>query len=289
MTVIGLGLMGRALAETFLRQGHPTTVWNRTAAKAGDLVAQGARLAGSAREAVTASPLVVICVSDYTAVRDLLDPLGEAVSGRVLVNLTSGTAQDARDSADLVARLGGSYLDGAILAGPAEIGAADAVILYSGPQAAFDLHEPALSGLAGGTTHLGADHGLASLYDGAMLGLMWSILNGFLHGAALLGAAGVDAMTFVQIAKAGISTVADWVPAYAKQIDEGAYPVLDASIDTHAAAMEHLIHESEALGVSAELPRFAKALADRATAAGRGGDSYAALIEQFSKPVMARS
>ena len=34
VTVIGLGLMGQALAGAFLRAGHPTTVWNRSAAKA---------------------------------------------------------------------------------------------------------------------------------------------------------------------------------------------------------------------------------------------------------------
>lgn len=40
VTVLGLGLMGRALAGAFLRDGHPTTVWNRTEEKAGDLVGQ---------------------------------------------------------------------------------------------------------------------------------------------------------------------------------------------------------------------------------------------------------
>jgi 3-hydroxyisobutyrate dehydrogenase-like beta-hydroxyacid dehydrogenase len=64
VTVVGLGLMGQALAEAFLCDGHPTTVWNRTAAKADRLVAQGAKLADSVGDAVAASPLVVVCVSD---------------------------------------------------------------------------------------------------------------------------------------------------------------------------------------------------------------------------------
>jgi len=51
--------------------------------------------------------------------------------------------------------------------------------------------------------------------------------------------------------------------------------------------MEHLVDESETLGVDAELPRFVKALGDRAVAAGRGGDSYAAMIEQFRAPTAA--
>ncbi|WP_151479989.1 NAD(P)-dependent oxidoreductase [Streptomyces albicerus] len=283
VTVIGLGLMGEALAGAFLRDGYPTTVWNRTAAKAERLVSQGAKLADSVGDAVAAGPLVIVCVSDYDAVHELLHPLGEVLDGRVLVNLTSGTSAQARETADWAARQGSTYLDGAIIAIPPAIGTADAVILYSGPRSAFDLHESALRSLGAGTTYLGGDHGLSSLYDVAVLGLMWGILNGFLQSAALLGAAGVDAAAFAPLAKKGIETVTDWLSDYAQQVDDGTYPALDATIDTHLAAMEHVIQESEFLGVNAELPRFVKALTDRAVADGHGGNSYAAMIEQFRK------
>ncbi|MBE1531063.1 imine reductase family protein [Actinomadura algeriensis] len=138
--------------------------------------------------------------------------------------------------------------------------------------------------LGAGTSHLGDDHGLASLNEVAVLGVMWSVLNGFLQGAAVLGAAGVDASVFAPAAKIGVETVAGWLPGYARQIDAGAYPPLDATIDTHLTTMRHLVDESAALGVSTELPALVKALADRAVAAGHGGDGYAALIEQFRKP-----
>jgi 3-hydroxyisobutyrate dehydrogenase-like beta-hydroxyacid dehydrogenase len=284
VAVIGLGLMGQALAGAFLRAGHPTTVWNRTPAKAERLLTEGAKLADSPADAVMASPLVVVCLTDYDAVHELLDPLGEVLDGRVLVNLTSGTSTQARETAAWSERKGSVYLDGAIMAIPAAIGTADAVILHSGPQSAFDTHEPALRCLGAGTTYLGDDHGLSSLYDVAMLSLMWGVLNSFLHGAAILGAAGVDATTFSSFVTQGIGTVAGWLPGYAKQIDDGTYPADDATIDTHLAAMDHLVHESQSLGVNTELPRLVKALADRAVADGHGGNSYAAMIEQFRKP-----
>ncbi|MBP2327628.1 3-hydroxyisobutyrate dehydrogenase-like beta-hydroxyacid dehydrogenase [Kibdelosporangium banguiense] len=281
VTVLGLGLMGQALAGTFLRAGHPTTVWNRTASKAEHLVAQGATLAGSPAEAVAASPLVVVCVSDYAAVHELLDPL--VLDGKVVVNLTSGTTQTARETAAWAAQRGVTYLDGAIMAIPQAIGTADAVVLYSGPRSAFDSYEPVLKSLAAATTYLGDDHGLSSLYDVALLGLMWSVLNGFLQGAALVGAAGVDASVFEPFARNLIGTVGDWLPPYAKQIDDGTYPAYDSTIDTHLGAMDHLIDESESLGVNPDLPRLIKAVADRAVAAGHGGHGYAAMIEQFRK------
>ncbi|APU20794.1 PPOX class putative F420-dependent enzyme [Actinoalloteichus sp. GBA129-24] len=284
MTVIGLGLMGRALAEAFLRAGHPTTVWNRTAAKADPLVAQGATLAASVGEAVAAAPLVVVCVADYDAVLGLLDPVGEVLDGRVLVNLTSGSSAQARQTARWADERSVGYLDGAIMTDPQAVGGADTVILYSGSGESFARHAPTLRVLGGKTTHLGEDHGLASLHDVALLSLMWSVLNSFLHGAALVGTAGVGAAALHPLAVSIIETTTGWLSRYARQVDDGAYPADDATIDTHRGAMAHLVHESAALGIDVDLPRFLTALADRAVADGRGGEGYSAMIEQFRRP-----
>ena len=48
--LIGLGLMGRPIGMTLLRAGFPLTVWNRTPARAHELVAAGAYLAASPSE-----------------------------------------------------------------------------------------------------------------------------------------------------------------------------------------------------------------------------------------------
>ena len=98
VTVVGLGPMGAALAEAFLEAGHPTTVWNRSANKDDALVAKGATRADTVAEAVAANTLVVICLSDYEAMHQLLDPLGDALSGKVLANLGSGTPEEAREA-----------------------------------------------------------------------------------------------------------------------------------------------------------------------------------------------
>ncbi|MGR7002445.1 imine reductase family protein [Yinghuangia aomiensis] len=66
-------------------------------------------------------------------------------------------------------------------------------------------------------------------------------------------------------------------------MDSGVYPGDDAALDTHLAAMEHLIDESEAVGLDASFPKAIKQLADRAVAAGRSKDSYAVLVEELRK------
>ncbi|WP_405149739.1 NAD(P)-binding domain-containing protein [Nocardia salmonicida] len=281
VTVIGLGLMGQALAGAFLAAGHPTTVWNRTPAKADRLVAEGARLAPTIGDALRAGSITIICVSDYPAVRELFDTT--EVGGTTLLNLTSGDSAQARETARWFAQRGAHYLDGAIMAIPQAIGTPDAVILHSGPQADFDTHQSTLEAL-GTVSYLGADHGLASLYDVAGLTMMWSILNAWLQGTALLRTAGVDAATFAPFAQMMAAGVASWLPGYAEQIDNGSYPAEVAALETDARTMAHLIEECEALGVNAELPKLIKAMADRSITAGHGGEQYPVLIEEFSKP-----
>jgi 3-hydroxyisobutyrate dehydrogenase-like beta-hydroxyacid dehydrogenase len=223
---------------------------------------------------------VVVCVSDYGAVADVLDgPL----DGRVVVNLASGTPSRARALAEEVARRGGGYLDGGIMAVPDAVGTADAVLVYSGPRPLYDAHEATLGGLGTGL-HLGDGPGPSATHEMATLVLMWGMLDGFLNGAAILGTAGLSATAYLPIAQRAVGTVAGWLPEYARQADDGIYPADDGTLDTHLAAMAHVVEESESLGVNAQLPRLVKALAERAVTAGHGGGGYAALVEQFRKP-----
>ncbi|MEV0085877.1 NAD(P)-binding domain-containing protein [Saccharopolyspora sp. NPDC050642] len=283
VAVIGLGLMGQALAGAFLKAGHPTTVWNRTTAKADRLVAAGARLAPTVGDALRADSVTIICLTDYQAVRELLAAADAELDGTTLINLTSGDSTQAREAARWAEQRGARYLDGAIMAIPSVIGTAEAVILHSGPQPDFAAHESTLDAL-GTVTYLGADHGLAALYDVAGLAMMWSVLNAWLQGTALLRTAGVDAATYAPFAQQIAAGVAGWLPGYAEQIDSGSYPAEVSALETDARAMAHLIEESEAVGVNAELPRLIKAMADRSIAAGHGGEQYPVLIEEFARP-----
>ncbi|AJE82592.1 NAD-dependent glycerol-3-phosphate dehydrogenase [Streptomyces albus] len=286
VTVIGLGLMGQALASAFVAAGHPTTVWNRSADKAAAVVEQGTVLADTPAEAVAASELLVVCLLDNDAVHAVLDPVAGSLAGRVVANLTSGSSDQARENAAWAEEVGFRYLDAAIMTVPAAVGAPESVVFYSGPREAYDRHSDTLRLLGGGTTHLGEDHALSALYDVSLLGVMWGTLNSFLQGAALLSTAEVKAADFLPLALKWIDTVKLFATDYAAQIDQkdGAFPANDATMEVHLGAVRHLLHESEAQGVNAELPRFVHALMERTVAKGFGQNSYASMSELFRTP-----
>ncbi|KOG32831.1 imine reductase family protein [Streptomyces resistomycificus] len=68
------------------------------------------------------------------------------------------------------------------------------------------------------------------------------------------------------------------LPGYAHPVDDGIHPAHDGTIDTHLAAMAHVVEESESPRVSTEhrAPRLVQASAERAATAGHRVGGYVA-------------
>lgn len=189
--------MGQALAAAYLAAGHSVTVWNRSGDKADRLVDIGAVRAETAAEAIEASGMIVVCLSTYEVVRSTLMPLAGQLAGRVIINLTTGTPDEARRLEDWTKESGIDYLDGAIMAVPSMIGSPDALILYGGRKELFDAYQPMLQVLGGSTTYLGEDTGVALLYDLAMLTMLYGAWYSYFHAHALLRTANISAENFL--------------------------------------------------------------------------------------------
>lgn len=69
---LGLGRMGTPMARRLLAAGHVTVVWNRTAARAEPLVAEGAIAAASPAEAASGADLVISSLAGPSAVEEVL-------------------------------------------------------------------------------------------------------------------------------------------------------------------------------------------------------------------------
>ncbi|MGG4449588.1 NAD(P)-dependent oxidoreductase [Brevibacillus porteri] len=287
VSVIGLGNMGVALADAFLNGGHPTTVWNRSADRAKGLVGKGAVLAGSVAEAITASSLVVVCLSTYKVMQDLLEPLENELSGRVIVNLTTGTPEDARKSAKWVSERGGQYLDGAIMAVPQMIGLPETLIFYGGSKALFEAYEPTLKLLGGNAAYLSEDHGVPLIYDLSLLTMMYGAWYGSLHAHALLSTANITATEFLPYATSWIHhLIAPLLsdPVAARARDEGNFTTDVSNMNTNKLGLEHIIHASKEQGIPVDWLTPLLALATQKVAEGHGADSFERVIEAIRKP-----
>lgn len=284
ITVIGLGAMGTALAATFLNRGHSVTVWNRTREKADPLLGKGAQFAGTVAEALAASPLVVACVLDYAILRELLTPAAGALTGRVFVNLTTGSPRDARQMAAWVEQHGAEYLDGGIMATPTMIGQPESLIYYSGSEAAFRNYGDSL-GVLGAAKYLGRDAGMASLTDMALLSVMYGVFSGFFHAVAFAGSEGIKAAELMPLIKPFLEAVASFLPMYVEQIDSGDYARgVVANLGMQAVSLGHIARASEEQGIRPDLLKPLLALFQQRAAAGFGQEDISGIIEIIKTP-----
>jgi 3-hydroxyisobutyrate dehydrogenase-like beta-hydroxyacid dehydrogenase len=279
LTVIGLGAMGARIAEVLLAAGHPTTVWNRTPGRADPLVAQGAVRAAGVKEAVAASPLVLVCVLDYAAARELVEPVAGQLAGRTLVHLSTGSPRQARDMAAWAAEHGIDYVDSGMMAIPPMIGKDGARFLYSGSQAAFDRYRPTLERL-GTAEYFGADAGLAALYDLALLTAMYTMFGGFFHGAALVGTAGVSAGEFAERAAPWVAAMTAGLPHNAGFVDSGDYATTgEQTVAFNKAALDLIVQVSAEEGIGVDVVAPLQALLARQVDEGHADASFARIFE----------
>lgn len=279
LTLLGLGAMGSALAAALLDAGHSVTVWNRTPGRDTDLVSRGARPAGSVREAVSASPVVVACLLKHDSVHETLDPVVDALRGRTLVNVTTTTPNEARELASWAADHGVDYLDGAIMAVPAMISSRAGQIFYSGSRAVYDALLPIIDTWATSEFH-GEDAGRASLVDLAMLSGMYQMFAGFLHGAAMAGSVGMSAADFAARQAPFLAAMTAELAGFADVIDGGDYTVANQqSLDF--SDLSHIVLASEDQGVDPAPIAVVQALIDKQIAAGHGSEGLARVYESL--------
>ncbi|WP_037855546.1 NAD(P)-dependent oxidoreductase [Streptomyces sp. NRRL S-340] len=279
LTLLGLGAMGTALARAWLAAGHPLTVWNRTPARAAALAAQGARVADTAAEAVAANPLVVVCLLDDTSVEEVL--AGTDLTGRDVVNLTTGTPAQARARAGWARERGARYLDGGIMAVPPMIGVPEAggYVFYSGSRELIEWHRETLS-VPAGTTYVGEDAGFAALHDVALLSAMYGMFAGAAHAFALIRKEDIDPLAFAPL-------LADWLAAMAPAVHETAARLRSgdytegvvSGLAMQVAGTPTFLNTAEQQGVSPELLAPYFRLMRRRLAEGSGEEDLTGVVD----------
>lgn len=278
VSFLGLGEMGSALADAVLRAGHPTIVWNRTAAKSAHLADAGAVVANTPDDAVD-TDLIVVCLFDHASVQEVLDPLADRLAGKRIVNLTTTSPDGARELARWAVTVGADYLDGGIMATPEMIGTPAAGVLYSGSQQLYDDHLGLLE-TWGTAEYFGEDAGMASLYDLALLSSMYVMFAGFFHGAAMVGASGVPAKEFAVRAVDWLHAVVPSIAEYADVIDGGDYSV-PGQQSLEFSDISDIVEASRAQGISTEVVDVVQRMIHRQIDAGHGSDGLARFVESI--------
>lgn len=157
--IVGLGNMGRPIAENLLRAGYPTTVFDLRTEASEALRAAGASTAVSPAALAKQSAIVLLVVPDSHAVRRVLfgkDGVGRgAAKGTVVVDMTTGDPQHSKPFADRLAKGGIAYLDAPMTGGATGARAGQLLLMVGGEREVYTRCLPVFRHISKRAIHVG--------------------------------------------------------------------------------------------------------------------------------------
>jgi 3-hydroxyisobutyrate dehydrogenase len=192
---IGLGRMGHGMAGRYLDAGFEVAVWNRSKAKAEDLIARGARWTASPADAADGADAVVTMVADDGASRAVwLGESGAAAKmkpGSLAIECSTVSHQHALDMARELRGRGLVYIDCPVTGLPQAAAAGKLTLLVGADAADLKRAEPYLAPIGDVIRHFGAV-GTGTVYK-LINNLMGAVqIASLAEGIAMAERAGLD-------------------------------------------------------------------------------------------------
>ena len=280
--LIGIGLVGSALTERFIRGGLSVVGYDRRPERVEALTALGGRGAGSARDAVQSAPFVVLSLPDSDEVESVVREVEPVLVGRTVVDTTTG---DPDRTAALGARLktaGVDYVDATIAGSSREVRNGEVIVIAGGEPAVFGRCEPFFRLFASRWFHVGpwGSGARMKLVTNLVLGLNRAVLA---EGLSFASACGLDPTSVLEILRAGST--------YSRVMDTKGANMIAGDFTAEARLSQHLkdvrlIRElARRHGASVPLSEIHEQLLDQAVALGLGDADNSAVLGVYSAAV----
>jgi 3-hydroxyisobutyrate dehydrogenase len=205
---IGLGRMGHGMAGRYLEAGFTVSVWNRSRAKAEDLIARGARWATSPEDAAIDADAVVTMVADDEASREVwLTKDGAAATmkaGTLAIECSTVSYGHALELARELRSRGLIYIDSPVTGLPDAAASGKLTMLVGADAADLERARPYLAPLSSTIRHFGPV-GSGTVYK-LINNLMGAIqIAGIAEGLAIAEQAGLDMKLVLEAIETGVA------------------------------------------------------------------------------------
>jgi 3-hydroxyisobutyrate dehydrogenase len=276
ISVFGIGLMGAPIAARLLQQGHKITVYNRTTSKLADLQKQGAIGAASVEEAIAASDILLLTLSDATAIQELLLNPGFDLSHKVLIQMGTIAPQESQAIAEKVQQLGGAYAEAPVLGSIPEAKNGTLLIFVGASQEVFDRILPILRDLGETPRYMG-EVSTAAATKLALNQLIGSLTSAFSLSLTLIQKSNVNVEAFMDILRQSA--------LYAPTFDKKLQRMMEQNYSNPNFPTKHLLKDMRLSGIAAQAQGIDTALieaviqiAERSVDQGHGECDYSAIF-----------
>ena len=282
---IGLGRMGHGMAGRYLDAGFTVAVWNRSKAKAEDLIARGAHWATSPEDAaIDADAVITMVADDEASQRVWLGKDGAAATmkaGTLAIECSTVSYQHALDMAREMRSRGLIYIDCPVTGLPSAAAEGKLTLLVGADAADLEKARPYLAPISSTVRHFGAV-GSGTVFK-LINNLMGAVqIASLAEGVAMAEQAGLD-MNLVAEALATGAVASPQVIRHSKRM-----VARDFSGASFTAALRHkdaayAVKLAEALLPAVPVSRAALSAYDKARAYAPDGDE-GQMIEIVSQP-----
>jgi 3-hydroxyisobutyrate dehydrogenase len=281
VAIVGIGLLGRAVAERLHNSGHAVTVYNRTVSKTDPLRAYGITVAAIADDAVATTDCALLFLTDAAAIRSVLFPSTVPVDlrGRTIIQMGTISPDESRALQRSVSDGGGDYFEAPVLGSLAEAKAGTLIIMGGGTADQLRRWEPVFSSLTPALSLIGPV-GQAAGLKLALNQLIAAELSAFALSLGFIQRAGISVDQFMAILKSS----ALFAPAFEKklprlltrQYDKPNFPTSHLLKDVNLFAEEARLQGLNVAGLAG-----VRALLEQAIQEGHRDEDYSALFESI--------
>jgi 3-hydroxyisobutyrate dehydrogenase len=282
---VGLGQMGRPMAENLIKAGHTLVVHNRSKAAVNALTAQGALAANSASEALHGSDILMTCLFLPDQLREIyFGPNGilDAIEpGQIFIDFATVEPALSREIGAAVAKRGGRFLDAPISGGPKGAAAATLSIMVGAAADDFAAVRPVLEALGKNIFHMGP------VGAGTSTKICNQLLTGVTHAlvaeAMVLGTkAGLEPRALFEVLCKSSGQSNSLERAVPNFILPGKFDAA-YTVEGIIKDLECAIRTAKSLGVRFMLAPIAQQLYIEAASLGHGREDVASVIQPMER------
>ena len=282
--IIGMGMLGNAVALHLLDSGFEVTVYNRTKEKTMQAREKGAKVVTSPKEIAENSELVITIVKDAAAVKEISFEKDGIIEGKheklIVADMSTINPSESKNISRKFQEHNIHKLDIPVMGGPNVAISGNLVMMVSGNKESFDHSKNVFEKIANKVFFLG-ESGVAHSVKLAMNLQITMLALALSEGIILMKKANVDPKIFLEILnstyfKTGMS-------------EKKAFKMVDSKYDatfTLANLKKDIsIITSTAKSLGIELPMIKKAeeVYENAIKEGFGEIDYTGIIEYIKK------
>ena len=282
--IIGLGMLGNAVALHLLDSGFEVTVYNRTKEKTIQAKKRGVKVATSPKEIAENSELVITVVKDANAVKEISFEKDGIIEGKheklIVADMSTIDPSESKNISKKFQEYNIHKLDIPVMGGPNVAITGDLVMMVSGDKESFDHCKNVFEKIANKVFFLG-EFGVAHSVKLAMNLQITMLALALSEGITLVKKANVDPRIFLEILnstyfKTGMS-------------EKKAYKMIDGKYDvTFTLAnlkkdISTITNAAKSLGIELPMIKKAEEVYENAVKEGFGEIDYTGIIEYIKK------